>query len=136
VRDVLIHLKNQQIPMAVATSSKTHIATHKLEKAKVLHFFDSVIGGDQITHSKPDPEIFITAAESLSCDVKTCIAFEDSPNGVKSAVAAGMTVVQVPDLIQPDAALLTLQHIVLETISDALTFNFDLDHAKLNTESA
>lgn len=84
-----------------------------------------MIGGDQLTHSKPDPEIFLKAASNLLCEPTHCIAFEDSPNGVKSAVSAGMTVVQIPDLIKPDSALLELGHIVLDKISDVLTFNFE-----------
>jgi len=124
VKEVLAHLKANNIPMAVATSSKTAIAEHKLQKSAVLDYFEIVIGGDQLTHSKPNPEIFLKAAASLSTEPTHCIAFEDSPNGVKSAVAAGMTVIQVPDLIAPDIELLKLQHIVLDTISDVLTFDF------------
>jgi len=124
VKEVLAHLKSHNISMAVATSSKTAIAEHKLRKSAVLDYFEIVIGGDQLTHSKPAPEIFLKAATSLSCEPTRCIAFEDSPNGVKSAVAAGMTVVQVPDLIAPDTELLKLEHIVLDTISDVLTFDF------------
>lgn len=125
VEEVLEYLKLHNIPMAVATSSKTSIAQHKLGKSEIINYFDIVIGGDQLTHSKPHPEIFLKAAASLSCEPSSCIAFEDSPNGVKSAVSAGMTVVQVPDLISPDAELLALGHIVLEQISDALAFGFN-----------
>jgi len=125
VKEVLEHFKSHNIPMAVATSSKTAIAEHKLKKSAIFDYFDIVIGGDQLTHSKPDPEIFLKAAKHLSCDPISCIAFEDSPNGVMSAVAAGMTVVQIPDLIKPDATLLELNHIVLNEISDVLTFDFE-----------
>ena len=125
VKEVLEYLRLHHIPMAVATSSNTSIAQHKLGKSEIINYFDIVLGGDQLTHSKPHPEIFLTAAASLTCDPSSCIAFEDSPNGVKSAVAAGMTVVQVPDLISPDAELLALDHIVLDQISDVLAFDFN-----------
>jgi HAD superfamily hydrolase (TIGR01509 family) len=125
VKEVLEYFKSHNTPMAVATSSKTAIAEHKLKKSAILHYFITVIGGDQLTHSKPDPEIFLKAAEHLSCDPKSCIAFEDSPNGVMSAVAADMAVVQIPDLIKPDATLLELNHIVLDEISEAITFDFE-----------
>jgi HAD superfamily hydrolase (TIGR01509 family) len=120
VVEVLSYCQSHHIPMAVATSSHTVIATHKLNKAGVLDYFDIVIGGDQVANSKPQPDIFLKAATSLSCQPNACIAFEDSPNGVTSAVAAGMTVVQIPDLIKPDAALLSLGHIVLDRISDVI----------------
>jgi HAD superfamily hydrolase (TIGR01509 family) len=120
VVEVLTYCQSHHIPMAVATSSQTALATHKLNKAGVLDYFDIIIGGDQVSRSKPQPDIFLKAAASLSYEPNTCVAFEDSPNGVKSALAAGMKVVQIPDLIQPDAALLSLGHIVLERISDVI----------------
>jgi len=120
VVEVLTYCQSHHIPMAVATSSQTALATHKLNKAGVLDYFDIIIGGDQVSRSKPQPDIFLKAAASLSYEPNTCVAFEDSPNGVKSALAAGMKVVQIPDLIQPDEALLSLGHIVLERISDVI----------------
>ncbi len=124
VLEVLNYFQSQHIAMAVATSSQTAIATHKLNKASVLDYFDHIIGGDQVTNSKPHPDIFLKAAHSLACRPETCLAFEDSPNGVRSAVSAGMTVIQVPDLLAPDAALLSLNHIVLSRISDVLDHEF------------
>jgi len=124
VKDVLTHLNSLNIPVAVATSTKTTPAESKLKMAGIFDYFDFVVGGDQVSHSKPDPDIFLKAAASLMCDPSSCIAFEDSPNGVRSAVAAGMTVVQIPDMIEPDETLLELGHIVLDEISDVLTFDF------------
>jgi HAD superfamily hydrolase (TIGR01509 family) len=128
VKDVLTHLNLLNIPMAVATSTKTAAAKKKLKMAGIFDYFDIVIGGEQVSNSKPDPDIYLKAASTLSCEPSSCIAFEDSPNGVKSAVAAGMTVVQIPDMIEPDDALLKLGHIVLEQLSDALTFDFRNKH--------
>jgi HAD superfamily hydrolase (TIGR01509 family) len=127
VKEVLTHLNSINLPIAVATSTSTEPAKKKLKMAGIFNHFDVVIGGDQVTHSKPAPDIFLKAAAELNCEPSKCIAFEDSPNGVKSAVSAGMTVVQIPDMIKPDNALLALNHIVLESLSDVLTFNF-LNH--------
>jgi HAD superfamily hydrolase (TIGR01509 family) len=125
IKEVLKHLNSLNIPMAVATSTKTAAAEKKLKMAGIFDCFDVVIGGDQVSHSKPAPDIFQKAAASSSCVPSSCIAFEDSPNGVRSAVTAGMTVVQIPDMIEPDDELLELGHIVLDKISDVLTFDFE-----------
>jgi HAD superfamily hydrolase (TIGR01509 family) len=125
VKKVLTHLNSLNIPIAVATSTRTEPAVKKLSMAGIFDYFDVMVGGDQVAHSKPAPDIFLKAAADLNCAPSNCIAFEDSPNGVRSSVAAGMTVVQIPDMIMPDAALLELGHIVLDEISDVLTFDFE-----------
>lgn len=128
VKEVLTHLNLLNIPIAVATSTKTAAAKKKLKMAGIFDYFDVVIGGDQVSHSKPNPDIFLKAAATLSFEPSRCIAFEDSPNGVRSAVAAGMTVVQIPDMIKPDSALLSLGHSVFDTLSDVLTYDFLKQH--------
>ena len=69
--------------------------------ARYINGFDAVITGDKVTHGKPDPEIYLTAASLLGTDPKECIAFEDSRNGLRSAYRAGMYPIQIPDLVPP-----------------------------------
>ena len=121
---LLEHFKFTSIPMAVATSTRTDRARAKLSDSGILHFFDMVIGGDQVSNSKPHPEIYMKAAYGLSTEPSKCLAFEDSPNGVKSAVAAGLTVIQIPDLVQPDEDLLKMGHIVLSSLADVRDYDF------------
>lgn len=121
---LLAHIESINIPMAVATSTRTDRAKVKLSDSGILHFFDKIIGGDQVSNSKPDPEIYFKAAYELSTEPSKCLAFEDSPNGVKSAVAAGLTVIQVPDLVQPDEDLLKMGHIVLSSLADVRGYDF------------
>ena len=121
---LLEYIKSIGIPMALATSTRTDRAKVKLSDSGILHYFETIIGGDQVSNSKPDPEIYIKAASELSSEPSKCLAFEDSPNGVKSAVAAGLTVVQVPDLLQPDEELLKMGHVVLSSLADTQEYNF------------
>jgi len=124
VEELLGHIEKMGKPMAVATSSAYERARAKLQHSGILHFFDHIVGGDQVQRSKPDPEIYLKAASALLSEPSRCLAFEDSENGVKAAVAAGMTVVQIPDLVFPDEKLLALGHIVLESLADILEYKF------------
>lgn len=124
VQDFLAHTTALNIPMAVATSSQTAHAHNKLGHAGILDYFRQIIGGDQVEHSKPAPDIYLRAASALSVDPVKCLALEDSANGVRAAVAAGMTVVQIPDLVQPDKQLLELGHIVLPSLAKVPEHNF------------
>ncbi|MGH1350566.1 MAG: HAD family hydrolase [Methyloligellaceae bacterium] len=118
VKDLLCHLNQENLPCAVATSSRYESAKRHLENAELFGFFQTVTGGDQVSDGKPAPEIYLTAAATLSVSPEKCIAFEDSENGVRSAVSAGMTVVQVPDLLMPSEELKSLNHLITETIID------------------
>ncbi|MEL6290641.1 MAG: HAD family phosphatase [Pseudomonadota bacterium] len=112
VIDLLARLRKIDMPMAVATSTETARAREKLKKAELLEAFQHVVGGDQVERSKPDPDIYLEAARRLSANPAASVSLEDSENGVRAAHAAGMTVIQVPDLIQPSDSLRMLGHTI------------------------
>ncbi|MFK7891820.1 MAG: HAD family hydrolase [Granulosicoccus sp.] len=116
VGQLLSYLEHHGIPKAVATSTSSDKALGKLDKAGLLDRFVSVTGGDQVNAGKPAPDLFLAAAISLQTTAGQCIALEDSPNGVRAAVAAGMHTIQIPDLVQPDDDLLKLGHAVLPNL--------------------
>ena len=77
VRDILWALKKQGVPLALASSTRTETVREELYQAGLLGCFDVVLGGDQVSRSKPDPEIFLTAAARLGaapedCFVRSC----------------------------------------------------------------
>jgi beta-phosphoglucomutase-like phosphatase (HAD superfamily) len=80
----------------------------ELADAGLLPFFDRVVGGDQVSRSKPHPDIFLRAAEALGEQAEHCLVIEDSFNGVRAGRAAGMQVIMVPDLLQPDGEMRSL----------------------------
>ena len=114
--ELLTQLSRLRIPAAVATSSKTARARQKLTDTGLLHHFAAIVGGDQVSHSKPAPDIFLRAAALLAVPPAQCLALEDSDNGVRAAVAAGMTVMQIPDLVAPSDELRGLGHRVLASL--------------------
>lgn len=115
------------LPMAIATSSGTAHALEKLQRAGLLERFRAVIGADQVQRPKPDPEVYLKAAGFLGADPRACLAVEDSEYGVRAAHAAGMTVIQVPDMTQPTADLRALGHIVLASLEEVAGYPFPRD---------
>lgn len=105
-------LRSAAIPYAIATSTRTEKAMAHLDKAGLADFFALVVGGDQVANGKPAPDIYLRAAGCLGVDPQNCVAFEDSENGVRAAVAAGMVTVQIPDLKHPTPEFLQLGHSV------------------------
>ncbi|MBI2761069.1 MAG: HAD family phosphatase [Chloroflexi bacterium] len=115
-------LRARGLKLAVASSSRTAWVEMALEALGVRHQFDAVVTGDMVTQSKPDPEIYLLAAERLGVDPARCLAIEDAPKGVISARTAGMTVVGVRTEY---TAHLTLEG--ADTVLDDLTqFDYDM----------
>jgi len=83
------------VPNALVTMSWTVLADVLVESLPA-GTFDAVVTGDQVTHGKPHPEPYLTAAARLSVDPSCCVAIEDSPPGVASAEAAGCRVLAMP----------------------------------------
>ena len=120
VLELLDHLDLTSIPKSVATSTRTEHARSKLTNSGILHRFAHVTGGDQVDNGKPAPDIYLKAAQRLQVNPAECLALEDSPNGVKAALAAGMQVIQIPAIVQPDADTIALGHTVLNDLHEVI----------------
>ena len=101
VPDLLDALDQLRLPRAIATSSSRpsvdrHLAAHGLTER-----FDAIVCRGDYENGKPAPDPFLTAAERLGVEPRLCLALEDSHIGVRSASAAGMMTVMVPDLMAP-----------------------------------
>jgi len=95
LRKLLNHLQKAGIKTGIATTSPYKNRLMVLEALELKEFFGIIVGGEDTKHGKPHPEIYFTAAEKLGIDPAQCLAFEDTPSGVKSAKSAGMTAVGV-----------------------------------------
>ena len=105
VVDCLESLKKAGFRLAVASSTRAAKVHPQLTNAGIHDYFETFTTGDTVTHSKPDPEIYLKAAASLNLQPEECVAIEDSPNGVRSATNAGIKCIMIPDLIQPDSEM-------------------------------
>ena len=116
--DILQMARAMKLPLALATSTHTELANTKLQLAGLATFFSAIIGGDAVARAKPHPEPYLAATRALGHVPHECWAIEDSDNGVRAAHAAGLTVFQVPDLVQPSANVRGLGHSVLPNLHD------------------
>lgn len=93
VKNFLIELRNSNYKMAIGSSSKN--AGTILERIGFDNFFDAVVDGTKISKSKPDPEVFLKAAELIAVAPENCLVFEDAASGIEAAKKAGMLAIGV-----------------------------------------
>jgi pseudouridine-5'-monophosphatase len=116
-RELVAHLHRHRIPQAVATSSTRSLFELKTRRHDWFALFDTIVTGDdpQIKRGKPAPDIFLTAAQRLAVAPANCLVFEDAPSGMRAALAAGMSVVTVPEP-EMDKSVYRDAHQILETL--------------------
>lgn len=95
VKELLQGLQQDGTPMAVATSMPRDLTEQRLRAAGILDYFDALVTEDDVERHKPDPEVFVKAAEKLGVAASSCVVFEDAPSGVTAAKAAEMKCVAV-----------------------------------------
>ncbi len=95
VPKVLDFLKAKNIPIALGSASKN--AKPILEKVNLLSYFDTIVDGNNVTKAKPDPEVFLIAADKLGVSPSKCVVFEDAVAGIQAANAANMVSIGIGD---------------------------------------
>ncbi len=109
------------LPCAVATSSSTEFYRLKTKRHQAwFERFQARVTGDQVPHCKPEPDLFLEAAQRLNTAPRNCLVFEDAPTGVQAAKRAGMAVVAVP-AVEMDLAEFSKADEVLSNLGE---FNF------------
>lgn len=98
LHEFLNKAKGQQIPMAIGSAAIIFNIDFVLDGLDIRHFFDVIVGAEDVQESKPNPETYLTCANKLGVDPAGCIVFEDSTKGVASALAAGMKCVALTTL--------------------------------------
>ena len=106
--ELLETLEEKKLPRIVASSSPRALIQKNLETTGMARYFDQVVCGADVRHSKPAPDIFLEAARRLGVDIRDCLVLEDSFNGVRAGHAAGAVTVMVPDIAQPDEEIRAL----------------------------
>lgn len=105
LKELLHAARSRGIKLGVATSAPPENVRIVLESLDLVDFFDAVVNGEEIEKGKPDPEIFLTAAERLQTPPARCLVFEDSRLGVEAALRARMRVILITTGIPAEQAL-------------------------------
>jgi HAD superfamily hydrolase (TIGR01509 family) len=109
----------EQWPLAVASSSNPELIEVVLERAGIRELFRAVVSSQEVPRGKPAPDVYLEAARRLGLEPGRCAAVEDSENGLRSARAAEMHVVAVPNPhFPPDAEALALADAVVQSVAE------------------
>lgn len=103
--ELLEFLRENKLRAAIATATDFERTREYLTRVGIFERFDEIVCATMVKRGKPEPDIYIYAAEQLGLPPAECCALEDSPNGVKSASRAGCRTIMVPDLTEPDEEL-------------------------------
>lgn len=115
VKETLTLLKNRGIKLAIGSSSKN--AKFIIDKLNITDVFNVISDGNNISKSKPDPEVFLYAADNMNLAYEKCLIVEDAISGVEAAINGGFKVAAIGD-----ATKSPLSHYKLKSIKDILNF--------------
>jgi len=106
-------------PLAVASSSNRELIDFVLEESGLARFLQATVSSEEVPRGKPAPDVYLEAARRLGANPARCAAVEDSENGIRSAKAAGMRVIAVPNPRYPPAEdALAEADLVLDSIAE------------------
>lgn len=125
--EILTGLREAGFKLAVASASRQPMIERNLAFNGIAKYFDEVVSSSQVERGKPEPDVFLYAAERLSLPPEECYVFEDSMNGIRAAYAAKMRPVMIPDLVQPTEEIRALCWGIFPDLSEALSAILDED---------
>lgn len=115
-REILEWLRMQNAVVGLASSTERRIIEKYLRISGLTDYFQAIVGGDQVIHSKPHGEIYQKACAALGVEPAQTYGVEDSYNGVRSASNAGLRTIMVPDLLPPTEEMRKLAESIEEDL--------------------
>lgn len=117
VDEILSYLAEKNMKRAVATATDPERTKQYLTQIGIYDKFDKIVSATTVENGKPQPDVYLYACEQIGEKPEDCIAVEDSPNGILSAYRAGLSVVMVPDLTEPDEETAKMLYARIDTVS-------------------
>jgi HAD superfamily hydrolase (TIGR01509 family) len=97
----MVAVAADRVPIAVASSAPRRLIAAVLEATGLAPHFSAFVSSEEVPRGKPSPDVYLEAARQISVPAASCAAVEDSSNGIRAAVAAGMTVIAIPNSVYP-----------------------------------
>ncbi len=119
-RELLDFLREQGIPMAVATSTVPEITSKNLKRMGLVDYFNTIVTSNMVDRGKPAPDIFIEAGKRINADISECAVCEDSYSGIFAAHAAGMKPILIPDLLKPTKETDEVTYATVDSLLDVI----------------
>lgn len=119
---LLQYLNKNHYKTIVATSSNRHRVDNILALANITSYFDDSICGDEVTHGKPHPEVFLKSCEKLGVKTDEAIVLEDSEAGIHAAHQANIKVLCVPDMKYPTEPYASMTTRIINSLNEVITY--------------
>ena len=121
-KELALFLKEKGIPFCVCSASSRETIKRNLAKARLDRYFQTLFSAKEVPHGKPFPDVYVAACKSLGVSPGEAIAVEDAPNGFKSALAAGLSVVYAVDLTEPDSFIEEHAYKIVHRLDEIIPF--------------
>lgn len=122
VESALAYCRDNDYKIGLATSSSSPIIEAVLNKLNIAHYFDAIQSAEHLAYGKPHPEVYLNCAKILGLEPMTCIAIEDSFNGLVAARAANMQTIAIPAVAQQDEPKWVIAHQQLRDLTELPSF--------------
>ena len=119
-KELLIHLKNNKIKTAIASSSTKERALKILKELNIFDYFDEFVFANEVKNGKPNPDIFLMACDKLFEKPEDCLVLEDSEAGIQAAHSAGIEVICIPDMKMPNKTYKDMTKAVLNSLKEVI----------------
>lgn len=119
---LLEYLKQHQYQTIVATSSNRDRVDSILARADITKYFDDSICGDEVTHGKPHPEVFLNSCKKLGVSPAEAIVLEDSEAGIQASYSAGIKVLCVPDMKYPEPKYVEMTTKIINDLNEVIDY--------------
>ena len=119
-KELIGFLKQNNIKIGLATGTSRPSVMHHLNEVDATDWFDAIVCGTEVQNGKPEPDVFLKAAQLLSVKTEECFVFEDSENGIKAGSAAGMKCIGIADIVPFSEKIKPLMFKELESLDEAI----------------